>query len=207
MLCGAGAALYVFRDRVFKPSHVSSPVDTNALALPSNAPAVLNTNYPVPTNIMWTLDLAKAIIPEEPAVGRIHGSGFSCQRSTVQGGIVALRQGQAWPPDLGITLVLNLRPGEALNGKSIEIAPNYPRPPRIVVRWKDEQQESATETIRSGYALKLAFGEPTHGRLPGKIYVGLPDEARSFIAGTFEAEIRETVPPKAKRRRFPHPKE
>jgi DNA-directed RNA polymerase subunit RPC12/RpoP len=206
LLCAAGTALYVFRDRVFKPSRGPGAASTNTLARPSEAPAVLNTTYPVPTNIVWTLDLAKAVIPEETAAGRIHGSGFFCQRSTVEGGTVALRQGKTWPPDLGITLLLNLRPGEELSGKTIEIAPSFPRPPRIVVRWKDAQQEPAMETIRSGYALKLAFGQPAQGRLPGKIYVGLPDEARSFIAGTFEAEIREPRPPKAKRRSSPRPK-
>jgi hypothetical protein len=200
LLCGVGAALFVFRDRLFKTSRGPAPVGTKAPALPSNAPAVLNATYPVPTNIAWTLDLAKAMFPEATAAGSIHGSGFVCERTTVQGGTLSLRQGQTWPPDLGITLLLNWRPGEELSGKTIEITPNHPRRPRIVLRWKDEQQESATETIRNGYALKLAFG------LPGRIYICLPDAARSFIAGTFEAEIREPLPQNAIPRKRPRPK-
>ena len=28
------------------------------------------------------------------------------------------------------------------------------------------------------------------GRIPGRIYLCLPDEAKSFVAGTFDAEIK-----------------
>jgi len=32
--------------------------------------------------------------------------------------------------------------------------------------------------------------------MPGKIFLALPDEGKSFVAGTFEAEIRVAPPPK-----------
>ena len=37
------------------------------------------------------------------------------------------------------------------------------------------------------YSLVLEFGEPTKKGLPGKIYLCLPDEEKSFVAGTFVA--------------------
>ncbi|HOX55382.1 MAG TPA: hypothetical protein P5205_01415 [Candidatus Paceibacterota bacterium] len=205
LLGGAGAALYVFRDRIFKPALKPPPAATNAVALTSNAPVAINPTHPIPTNIAWTLEPAKATIPETTAAGSIHGSGFLCERTTVQGGILSLRQGRAWPPDLGITLIFPVRPGEELTGKTIEIAPGHPRPLRIVLRWKDEQQESITETFRDGYVLKISFGQPAEGRLPGRLYLGLPDAARSFVAGTFEAEIRKPQPPKSGSPKSPRP--
>ena len=58
--------------------------------------------------------------------------------------------------------------------------------------------EVGYENITTGYALKVAFGEAANGRIPGKIYISLPDENKSFVAGTFNAEIRKAPPPKAK---------
>lgn len=206
LLGAAGAALFVFRDRVFKPARTMVPSVTNAPAQASNAPAALNPAYPVPTNITWTLDLTNAVFPEAAAAGRIHGSGFACERTTIQGGILSLRQGTTWPPDLGITVLLHWRPGENLSGKTIEITPAHPRPPRVVLRWKDEQQQSITENINSGYALKLTFGAAANGRMPGRIYLCLPDADKSFVAGTFDAEIRKPSPPKRPPPRPPKPR-
>jgi hypothetical protein len=67
-----------------------------------------------------------------------------------------------------------------------------------VLRWKDEQQKGVTRNINNGYALKVAFGDAANGHIPGKIYISLPDENKSFVAGTFNAEIRKAPPPKAK---------
>ena len=118
----------------------------------------LNTTYPVPTNISWTLDLTNAAFPETIAAGRIHGSGFLCEKAILHGGLLSLNQGKAWPWDLGIALHLFARQGEELSGKTVEIAPDRPRAPRVVLRWKDDQQHSVTETITNGYLLKVAFG-------------------------------------------------
>ena len=207
LLGAAGAALFVFRDRIFKPAREPAPSGTNALALSSNAPVALNTTYPVPTNINWTLDLTNAVFPGTTAAGRIHGRGFLCERTTLEGGTLSLRQGKTWPPDLGITVLLMWRPGEELGGRTVEVAPHQTPPlPRVILRWKDDAGEPMRPSINSGYALKLAFGQPANGRMPGKIYLCLPDEDKSFVAGTFNAEIRKPRPPKPGPPKAPRPK-
>jgi hypothetical protein len=50
--------------------------------------------------------------------------------------------------------------------------------------------------VYAGYAMKLEFGRPVDQRLPGRIYLCTPDEARSVVVGTFSAEIRKPPPPK-----------
>jgi hypothetical protein len=128
-----------------------------------------------------------------PAAGSIHGSGFYCEKATLSGGTLTLRQGRTWPPDLGITVVFVAGQAEELSGKFIGIpADRQPPLPRVILRWKDEQQLPFTQTINAGYALKLAFGQPVEGRMSGKIYLCLPDDPRSFVAGTFDARIRPT---------------
>jgi hypothetical protein len=111
---------------------------------------------------------------------------------------LSLRQGKTWPPDLGITVVLPAQQGELLSGKTILVGPRRPPPlPKVILRWKDDQQEPATKDFTNGYVLKLAFGQSNNGRMPGKIYIGLPDDDRSFAAGSFEAEIRHPQLPPA----------
>jgi hypothetical protein len=190
----AGAALYVFRDRVFKSTRESVQATTNPPA-GQGQEAAPQAVAPIATNTLWTLDLTNAALPETPAAGSIHGSAFACERTTLEGGILTLRQGRSWPPDLGITVLLTARQGEDLAGKTVEITPDQAMPaPRVVLRWKDEQQEAQRQNVNRGYALKLIFGQPANGRMPGKIYVCLPDPAKSFVAGTFDAEIRRPKP-------------
>jgi hypothetical protein len=38
--------------------------------------------------------------------------------------------------------------------------------------------------------MKQEFGTANDGKIPGKLHLRLPDEERSFVIGTFEAEIK-----------------
>jgi len=127
----------------------------------------------------------------------VHGNGFLCERAMLRGGLLSLRQGKIWPPDSGISVHFFTQVGEELSGKTIVVRPDRSPPlPQVVIRWKDEQNQPATENIDSGYALKLVFGQAANGRMPGRIFISLPDSSRTFAAGTFDAEIRKPLPPK-----------
>ena len=201
LLGAAGAALFVFRDRISKYVRKPPPVPTNA------PPAVvLNTIYAVPTNFNWTLDLTNAVLPETPAAGRVHGNGFSCEEAILRGGLLSLNQGIASAWDLAIFVNLYARQGEELSGKTVEIGPERPSAPRVVLRWRKEQRKPASLSFTNGYALKVMFGQATNQHMPGKIYLCLPDPAKSFVAGTFDAEIKRWTPPKQPHPKAPKPK-
>jgi len=204
LLCAVGAALFVFRDRIFRFARAPAPAGTNAL--PQPAAIALNTTYPVPTNIAWTLDLTNVAFPAAVAAGSIHGIGFLCEKAILRGGLLSLSQGKTWPWDLSLALNLFARQGEELSGKTVRIPSDRPRAPHVVLRWKDAQQQPVTETISGGYALNLVFGEATNGRIQGKIFICLPDSSRSFVAGSFDAEIRKPAPPKQRSPKAPRPK-
>ncbi len=198
LICAAAAAAFIFRDKIFKTRKAADLPATNSVAK-KTAEVVPMTINPIPTNFAWTLSLTNLSIPEVPAAGRIHGHGFLCERSTLQGGTLTLRQGKAWPPDLGVTIMLVAKQGEELSGKTVEIPAERPPPvPRAILRWKDEQQEPITHNVNAGYALRVIFGEAANGRMPGKLYIAFPDDAKSFVAGTFDAEIRKATPPRKK---------
>ncbi len=205
LIGGAGAALFAFRDQILKAFRGKAPVSTNAIVMSSNVPVAFHSPYPVPTNITWTLDLTNSVFPEETAVGRIHGHGFLCEKAILRGGLLSLGQGKG-PWDLAVSIHLFARQGEELSGKTLEVFPTQPHSPRVVLRWKNELRKSASETIRSGYALRLVFEQAAEGRMPGKIYLCLPDAAKSFVAGTFTAEIKKPLPPKGTRPPPPKPK-
>ena len=193
-LLGIGGAAFLLRGRILGMFR-TTVMATNNLAAKTAAPRV---TYPIPTNISWTLGLSNAVIPEAVAVGTIHGEGFFCERASLTGGNLLLRQGRAWPPDLGINIIFFAKAGEELSGKMVEIgAERVPPLPKVTLRWKDAQNKGVNENIASGYALKVAFGAATNGRITGKLYIGLPDGAKSFVAGTFDAELRKPPPPKA----------
>ncbi len=190
-----GAALFAYKKQVFKFG--ATPVQAQSNLPPAQAQAGAAAAYPIPTNFGWSLNLANATFPETTPAGSIHGSGFHGERVTLQGGNLSFRQGKAWPPDLGLTVLLFAQQTEELSGKTIEVTPERPPPvPRLILRWKDDQQQPAKQDIHTGYSLKLTFGQAANGRMPGQIFICLPDEAKSFVAGTFAAEIRKPPPPK-----------
>jgi hypothetical protein len=194
LLSATGAGFYFLRGKAGQAGQLQS--NTNLLAKKTK-PVVPRVTYPLPTNSAWTLELTNAVVPDGTAIGSIHGAGFSCERATLQGGNLSLRQGHGWPPDLGVNIVFFAQQGEELSGKTIEVTPNRTPPlPKVTLRWRDAQDKPATLPIPSGYALKVVFGPANNKRISGKVYLGLPDDSKSFVAGTFDAEIRAPPPPK-----------
>jgi hypothetical protein len=195
---GLAGSIYFFRETIFGRTRL----DGNASNL--QPPDGIRSVHPVPTNFAWSLNLKNEAFPKSDVAGRIHGAGFLYERATLQGGNLTLRQGQTWPPDLAVSISFFAKQGEELSGKLIEVTADRPPPiPRIILRWKDDQGRHLTETIPEGYALKVQFGEAAAGRIDGKIYLCLPDEAKSFAAGTFDAEIRKPPPPRPKQPKTP----
>jgi DNA-directed RNA polymerase subunit RPC12/RpoP len=194
----AGATVFVFREKIFKSSATQTAPGTKQAENHAD-PIVPRTVYPIPTNFNWTLDLTNVDFPDVAASGSIHGSGFFCERATLTGGNLTMRQGKGKTSDLGFTVAFFAQQGEDLSRKTVEItADRIPPLPRVTLRWKDDQDKVISRNIPNGYALKVVFGEAANGRIPGKLYLCLPDESKSFIAGNFEADIRKPPPPKPK---------
>jgi len=204
VICAAAGGAVVFRDKLFKPSqnHVAAATNSEPTQTPE-------TNLPVVTrpaeDTNWTLNLVEVKIPEARATGWVNGKNFALQRATVQGGTLTLRQGTKDPADLRVVVQLFAKQGEDLAGKTVNIETNRENPPRVTLRWKDEQQQQAKRDVRAGYALHIEFGAVAGNRLPGKIYLCTPDDEKSWVAGTFEAEIRKPPPPKQPKAPKPKP--
>lgn len=132
------------------------------------------------------------VIPLTPAKGEIHGKPFVVERSSIEGGVLTLRQGQDLTADLEVRVILHTAPWEVPAGKKFNISDTATvNTPQIVLGWKEEDQGAPSEQKFSNkYTLVLELGQERDKKLPGKVYLRLPDEAKSYVAGTFEADIK-----------------
>ena len=135
----------------------------------------------------WNLDLANARFPERPASGKIHGTDFTVEMAIFQGSTLILVQTNGSPR--GFTLTVPLKGGETLSGKTLEVASTATNvtQPRVVMSWKDPVVTNpGIENYAKGYAMKLEFGAGAGGKIPGKIFLCVPDMQQSFVAGDFQ---------------------
>jgi hypothetical protein len=192
LLCAGSATILVWHGKVSRQTHETPKPQTNVAPMQVEL-APWQSPYSAPTNIAWTLELTNAVIPDAPLSGRIHGNGFRSERATLNGGTLSLRQGRSpFQPDLAISVALLVPRSEQLSGQTVVISSSRPPPvPRVTLRWKERPQQALSETIDGGYAMKLTFGRITNGHLHGSLYLALQDEAKSYAAGTFDAEIRQ----------------
>ena len=202
VLVGAGVGGWLlFGDKIRARLHppVAAGPATNPAARPKPPPPPRLVRA-IPTNTFWTLQLTNAVLPDGIAAGSLRGSGFLCDRATLQGGNLSLRQPHSGLLDLGVTIQLPVWQGEQWSGKTIELTPEQPPPvPRVTLQWRNEQDKTSRQNITNGYALKLSFGQAVGGQIPGKLYLALPDPAKSFVAGNFDAEIKRPPAPKPPR--------
>jgi hypothetical protein len=194
LVLGTVAGVFVFRGEILQLIRTQSwfrtkPPVTTERHIPSLA-------LPAPDATNWTLNLAAAKITDEPANGRVNGFGFALERATIQLGRLDLRQGPKWPPDVGVSIHLYAGRTEDLAGRTVTIEPTRTNAPSVILRWKNDQNQPVTKEVRSGYALRVEFGQVAGNHLPGRIYIATSDDQESYAAGTFNAEIRKPPPKK-----------
>jgi DNA-directed RNA polymerase subunit RPC12/RpoP len=194
LACAAAAAIYAFRGEIFKSSAVVAPAKqvapgSNEVPAPSKRtqPALV---APPANDTNWTLDLAGAAIPDSMAAGRIHGKDFICERAYFEGGGLMLRQGTRGPVTLGLALNIGGGQPESLAGQTINVTTNVDKAARVTLRWLGDDRKLVKGIYDGGYALRLEFGPLSGRHLSGKIYFCAPDETKSYVVGSFNAEIR-----------------
>jgi hypothetical protein len=177
--------------------NVQQNLATNTIIVTQNQP--VSSNQPPPTvtapdsriadnevesdNDGWTTDLDKMSFPNHPARGEVHGTNFTFRSATYR------------PPNLRINStnhqLVELRGvGDTIEGKSYEIhaTDTDKANPRVRILW-DEEGASSSVVFSKGYAMRLEFGQAVNGVVSGKIYVCLPDDSKSHIAGTFSVKL------------------
>ena len=140
----------------------------------------------------WKKDVSTAPIPAAPVSGMAHGVKFKVEKAKIQNGILSLRQGKNFFADQEFKIFTFLKKGENLAGKKFIVKPNGGfGSPHVHFSYKIKNKNlPKTEMFMNKYTMKLEFGKVSGKKISGKIYLCLPDKAKSFIAGSFEAEIK-----------------
>ncbi len=167
----------------------SEPAATPAPA-PAKQPIVRKRPAQAPAASPAKADVPQ--IPSVPAKGEIHGMPFIVESSSIENGVLTLRLGKDVTANLEVQVMLPTSPWEVPAGKSFKVTgPAGTGAPQIVLAWKEAGQAAPSEQkFTDKYTLLLDFGQPKDDKLPGKIYLVLPDEVKSNVAGTFDADIK-----------------
>lgn len=190
----ASAGVFAFRGKIFKSSTDAAPKNTPASTPVKVAkPEKLAVIAPVASSTNWTLVLGTNTIPDATVAGRIHGQDFIIERASYHDGTFILREGTRGPVDFGMTINFSGAQADALSGKIINVVAAANKAASVTLHWR-ENGAAQTANFGSGYAMRLEFGTLQNNRLPGKIYLCLPDAEKSYLMGSFNAEVRKPRP-------------
>jgi hypothetical protein len=189
--CIAAVVAFVYRGTIFKapaPQPVAKPVapsPSETVISPPLKPSPKSAMVAPPANdTNWMLNLKGVTIPGTPAAGRINGMDFVCQHATFTGDYLMLRN-----DDLGLSINFGGATVQSLAGKSLNVTTNTPSAARVSLRWREGDQ-IMHKSFTNDYAMLLDFNVLANNRIAGKIYLCLDDKNQSYVAGTFNAEIR-----------------
>jgi hypothetical protein len=164
---------------------VSNDNEPAAPAKESAGPAtVAAVNPPIaPSQSGWTADISKVSFPGHPVSGKLHGLDFTIKTAAFRNGGLRIRSADGLQLDV-------YRLGDSIEGRSFEIRPDddYTASPRVKITWS-EGDAVQTVTFNKGFGMKLQFDPAINRTVSGKIYLCLPDDVKSCVAGTFEVKL------------------
>ncbi len=137
-------------------------------------------------------DISAQPIPDKPAAGKVRGKEFKIEMAKLEDGSLVLRQGEGFATHLE-EFEITFRGENVGNyaGKTFTVKPDQQNSGfGIQLAFSKEPGSISTSAHNRGFAMRLEFGTAKNGKIPGKIHLRLPDEAGSFVVGSFEAEIK-----------------
>lgn len=145
-----------------------------------------------PSSLGWRMDLEGVKIPGATATGMIHGEEFVMGSAKIEKGILTIRDGEDFFPYHAVMIFLFLKDGDTGEGKTYHVTEDSGfGTPHIHMKWRTEEKNiPETEMFMKDYIMRLDLGNIVDGKLSGKIYLCLPDDMKSFVAGSFEAIVK-----------------
>ncbi len=99
-----------------------------------------------------------------------------------------LRRGRKGPITFGVSINFHGAQAGALAGKSLNILADTNKSALVTLHWP-AADAAGSNSYEINYALRLEFGALENRRLPGRIYLCTPDPQKSYVMGTFNAEV------------------
>lgn len=187
------AFFFVFATRVRQAGlPAGSPPSVTRSESGGSAPAESETTDTESDGSGWTMKLAGVEIPSGAVTGRVHGQSFKLEKVTLNHGWLNFAQGKEFFADREVDIVLFESDTSKLSGRTFTMPKEgFGITPQIWLKWKEPGRSVPKQrNFSQHYAMQLEFGQLSGGKLPGKIYLCLPDKEKSFIAGSFEAQVK-----------------
>ncbi len=144
----------------------------------------------------YSLDPAAVRIPAGKVNGMISGTNFVVDTARVGFTqpyyVLSVSQGEDLNPERGILIYFRVQPGATVAGQKVTVTSDQTGRtlPKVTKRWKRNPNSALRQkSYSSGYSLVLEFGQPQGSIIPGRIYVALPDEEQTVVAGQFVADL------------------
>ena len=128
----------------------------------------------------WTMDMISMKFPKGHASGKVAGNDFKLEWAKYNGATLEIKE-QGGRTKFMIFLFLDK--GVTLDGKVFTISPDMRnnKMPHIHIHARTKAW-----ALSANYAMRLEFGATKDGKTTGKIYLCLPDDDKTYIAGTIE---------------------
>jgi hypothetical protein len=142
------------------------------------------------TKPRWTMNVSQMTVPPAELTGSVQGKEFSADEVRLADGALTIRQRARSPyPSRTIRIHLFPKMGESVEEQKFQMPGDkgFRAPAVEVLCDRGGGSSDETDTYLGDYAMVLEFGQASRGKLGGKIYLCLPDDSKSFIAGEFEA--------------------
>jgi hypothetical protein len=184
----------IFKNAYDQAEQIMSTNKTVATQLQPQSDADTNTDESAQatssqsTASAWTMDVKDAQMPDGPVSGQIHGQNFEFKRAILRGGSLKFTSAD------GAEYVLLRGLGTNIANHSFEVTTNSSSDnPKVEIAW-DENGQKNTQSFDSNYAMELKFAAAQKRKIHGQIYLCLPDDSRSYLAGTFTITLPKPKP-------------
>jgi Domain of unknown function (DUF4190) len=177
--------------------NVSQELATNPVVVTTTQSGVTNATDPMqvttttntqPADVGWLADLNGVAFPDHPVSGKIHGHDFNFRTALFKNGGLKISAADGMYVEIPHGL------GAAIEGQSYDFKPDDDgADPHVKLGWQDDAVVQSA-TFSKGYSLKLQFGNIVKRKISAKIYLCLPDDSKSYLAGQFEVRIAKTKP-------------
>ncbi len=143
-------------------------------------------------------------IPDQPATGLVHGRKLKVEEATLdlEDGSLTIGQGDGFLTNLEEFVIEFPRQKikdfvgkpftvEDFSGKTFTVVPSEDTDIDVTLAYKVHGDFTIkTRTFLRGFSMRLEFGAQKDGKIPGKIHLRVPDTKKSFVVGSFVAEVK-----------------
>jgi hypothetical protein len=197
LLVGAGVvgAFVLLGSAIFKDAYqqaeqimatnktLAAQTQNPSITLSNNVDSTQSTDSTQPDTAGWTMDVTDAQIPDGPITGEIHGQNFEFKRAILRGNSLKFTSAD------GAEYVVIRGLGAGVANQTFAADTNSPGGSlKVEIAWGENGQNN-TQSFDSGYAMQLKFDSAQKRKVPGHIYLCLPDDSKSYLAGSFTVTL------------------